>query len=68
MPKMKTHKSTAKRLKVTSGGKVLHKRPGSAHLLAKKSRRRKRRFKVLKAIHGVDRKRLVRLIEPGGDL
>lgn len=68
MPKMKTHKATAKRLKVTGSGKIMHKRAGGAHLLAKKSRRRKRRYKVLVAIKGVDSKRLRKLIGPGGEL
>jgi large subunit ribosomal protein L35 len=68
MPKMKTHKATAKRLKVTGSGKILHKRPGGAHLLAKKSRRRKRRFKVLVAVRKVDAKRYSKLIGPGGEL
>jgi large subunit ribosomal protein L35 len=68
MPKMKTHKATAKRLKVTGRGKIMHKTPGGAHLLSGKSRRRKRRFKLLKPIHRVDRKRLSELIGPGGEL
>ena len=68
MPKMKTHKATAKRLKVTGSGKIMHKRAGSAHLLAKKSRRRKRRYKVLAEVHGVERRRLRTLIGPGGEV
>jgi len=42
MPKMKTHKGTAKRIKVTSTGKLLRRRAFGAHLLAKKSKSRKR--------------------------
>jgi large subunit ribosomal protein L35 len=68
MPKMKTHKATAKRLKVTGRGKIMHKAPGGAHLLSGKSRRRKRRFKLLKPIHPADRQRLSQLIAPGGEL
>ena len=42
MPKRKTSKSAAKRLKVTARGKLKFKRPGRGHLLTSKSRKRKR--------------------------
>ena len=42
MPKMKTHKGTAKRIKLTSTGKLLRRRAFGNHLLSKKSNRRKR--------------------------
>ncbi len=42
MPKMKTHKGTAKRVKRTSTGKITRRRAFGGHLLAKKSNRRKR--------------------------
>ncbi len=42
MPKMKTHKGTAKRVKLTASGKVTRRRASGGHLLAKKSNRRKR--------------------------
>lgn len=42
MPKMKTHKGTAKRIKLTSTGKVTRRRASGGHLLAKKSASRKR--------------------------
>jgi len=42
MPKMKTHKGTAKRIKLTSTGKLMRKRAFGNHLLAKKSNSRKR--------------------------
>ncbi len=45
MPKMKTHKGTAKRIKVTPTGKVMRRRASGNHLLAKKSKRRKRVIK-----------------------
>lgn len=44
MPKMKTHKGAAKRIKITSTGKMKHRRPGRNHELAKKSKNRKRNF------------------------
>lgn len=42
MPKLKTHKGTAKRIKVTPTGKVMRGRAGGNHLLQKKSKARKR--------------------------
>ena len=42
MPKMKTHKGTAKRVKLTGSGKVTRRRASRGHLLAKKSASRKR--------------------------
>lgn len=42
MPKLKTHKGTAKRIKVTRKGKLLRRRASGNHLLQKKSAARKR--------------------------
>lgn len=42
MPKMKTHKGTAKRVKLTATGKVTRRRAMGNHLLSKKSASRKR--------------------------
>ena len=44
MPKLKTRKSAAKRLKQTATGKFRHYRAGKRHILTKKSRKRKRRL------------------------
>lgn len=66
MPKMKTHKATAKRLKVTGSGKIMHKVAGASHLLSKKSSRRKRRLAIPVALATVDVQRIKQLIAPGG--
>ena len=42
MPKLKTHKGTAKRIKMTSTGKLTRRRAYGGHFLAKKSKSRKR--------------------------
>lgn len=42
MPKLKTHKGTAKRIKMTSTGKLTRRRAFGGHMLAKKSKSRKR--------------------------
>jgi len=43
MPKQKTHKGLSKRVKITAGGKVRHKRAGGSHLMSGKSAKRRRR-------------------------
>ena len=48
MPKMKTHKSAAKRYKVTATGRIVRRQAGIGHLLQHKSASRKRRiFKMI---------------------
>jgi large subunit ribosomal protein L35 len=44
MPKQKTHKGLAKRVKVTARGKVKHRRAGAGHLMSGKSAKRRRRL------------------------
>jgi large subunit ribosomal protein L35 len=44
MPKQKTHKGLAKRVKVTAKGKVKHRRAGSGHLMSSKNAKRRRRL------------------------
>ncbi len=43
MPKMKTHRSAAKRFRITRKGKVLHRKATGNHMLTKKSGSRRRR-------------------------
>jgi large subunit ribosomal protein L35 len=45
MPKMKTRKSIAKRVKITARGKLFRCRPGGAHLKSRKTPKRIRRFR-----------------------
>jgi large subunit ribosomal protein L35 len=52
MPKLKTHKATAKRIKLTSTGKLTRRRAFGTHMLAKKSKSRKRAIHVSAAITG----------------
>jgi len=50
--KMKTHKGTAKRMKVTVTGKITRRRASGAHLMAKKSKSRKRAIKTIAIVTG----------------
>ncbi|XP_057967179.1 large ribosomal subunit protein bL35c [Malania oleifera] len=51
--KMKTHKASAKRFRVTGNGKIVRRGAGKQHLLYKKSKRRKLR---LSKMHPVSRR------------
>jgi large subunit ribosomal protein L35 len=44
MPKMKTHRATAKRFRITRKGKVLHAKATGNHMLTKKSGSKRRRI------------------------
>lgn len=44
MPKLKTHKGTAKRVKKSASGKLMRERAYGNHLLQKKSASRKRKI------------------------
>jgi large subunit ribosomal protein L35 len=65
---MKTHKATAKRIKVTGTGRVMHKRAGASHMLMRKSAARKRRLAIPAEFARCDMKRIAKLIAPGGDV
>lgn len=52
MPKLKTHKGVAKRVKLTSSGKLTRSRAFGSHLLAKKSKSRKRNINTSASITG----------------
>jgi large subunit ribosomal protein L35 len=52
MPKIKTRRSAAKRVKVTAKGKIKHWSPNKSHILTKKSRKRKRNLRKAKYLEG----------------
>ena len=62
MPKIKTRKSAAKRVKITGKGKVKHWSPNKSHLLVKKSSRRKRRLEKGKYLTGETAEEFKRLV------
>jgi large subunit ribosomal protein L35 len=62
MPKNKTHKGTAKRIRVTSGGKLKRERAGRRHLLEKKSSKVTRRLEGTTDVADNDAKRIKRLL------
>jgi large subunit ribosomal protein L35 len=57
MPKNKTHTGTAKRIKVTGSGRLLHQRAGKRHRLEKKPSTLTRRLDGVAEVSAADRKR-----------
>ena len=62
MPKIKTHKSAAKRYKLTGTGKVRYKKQGLRHILTKKNAKRRRRLRLSATLSPVETKRVRRLL------
>lgn len=63
MPKMKTHKSTAKRFKYTGSGKLMRTKIGKSHLRRKKSKRVKYQFdNMIEVTASGDKKRVQKLL------
>lgn len=65
--KQKTHKSTAKRFRITRTGKVLHMKARRSHLQRRKSARAKRLFQELLPTAPGDAQRVRRLLPYGRD-
>jgi large subunit ribosomal protein L35 len=61
MPKNKTHKGTAKRIRVTGSGKLRREQAGRRHLLEKKTSRLTRRLEGTESVAKADVKRINRL-------
>jgi large subunit ribosomal protein L35 len=62
MPKMKTHKATAKRFRVTGKGRLRQRKQGSSHLKRKKSKRSRREMRRDVKTDPVNVKRIERLL------
>ncbi len=56
MPKMKTHRGTAKRFRVTGSGKIMRSKAYKSHILTKKSPKRKRNFRHETELAAADNK------------
>jgi large subunit ribosomal protein L35 len=62
MPKQKTHKGTAKRVRVTGGGKLMREQANNQHKFEHKSSTRKRRLEKDQVISKADTKGLKKLL------
>jgi len=62
MPKMKTRRSAAKRFKKTGSGKIKRNKAYFAHILTKKSSKRKRKLGQTGTVAPADEKRIKKMI------
>jgi large subunit ribosomal protein L35 len=58
MPKMKTHKGTKKRFRLTATGKVKHRSAGTSHLAASMSAKRKRNLRGTTVVNKVEAQKI----------
>ena len=65
MPKLKTKKSIAKRMKITKSGKVKRRKPGARHYKAGKSSGRKRSLRGVDLVVGKRAATYKVLLAPG---
>jgi large subunit ribosomal protein L35 len=62
MPKLKTHKGMAKRIRITRNGKLIRAHALKSHLLEKKSSKRKRNYRAAQAASPADATQIRRLL------
>jgi len=58
MPKMKTHKATKKRFRLTAKGKVRHRQAGTSHLATRKTHKQKRQLRGTSGVDKVEAKKI----------
>jgi large subunit ribosomal protein L35 len=64
MPKIKTHKATAKRFRYTGRGKLMRTKIGKSHLRRKKPRRVKALFDQMIEVENAGSKKRVKRLAP----
>ena len=64
MPKIKTHKATAKRFRYSGSGKLLRTKIGKSHLRRKKPRRVKALFDEMLVVENTGSKKRVKRLAP----
>lgn len=62
--KLKTHKATAKRFRMTSGGKLVRTKSGKGHLRRRTPKRTKRQFTKMIPVKGKSIQQRVRRLAP----
>jgi large subunit ribosomal protein L35 len=62
MPKIKTHRGAAKRLKLTKSGKIKRAKAYKSHILTKKTAKRKRGLRQPGLVSHADEKRIKKLL------
>jgi large subunit ribosomal protein L35 len=64
VPKIKTHKATAKRFKVTARGKLMRTHIGKSHLRRRKAQRNKRAFDRRVEYENFERTKKIKQLAP----
>ena len=62
MPKRKTSKTAAKRVKQTASGKYKFKKQGNRHIAGSKTRKRKRRLRAAAILSEPEQKRIKKIL------
>lgn len=65
MPKLKTHKGTAKRVRLTASGKAKRGHSHARHILTKKTSKRKRNLDIDTLVSESDMERITRMLPYG---
>lgn len=67
MPKLKTHKGAAKRIRITASGKFKRGHSHARHILTKKTNKRKRLLDIDGLVAKADQKRVEAMLPYGRD-
>ena len=62
MPKIKTRRGAAKRLRKSGAGKIMRAKTNRRHILTKKSSKRKRQLRGKTTVHPADARRIQKTI------
>ncbi len=62
MPKIKTNRGAAKRVKLTKKGKIKRAQAGAAHILTKKSSKRKKKLRQGALVHASQERTIKRML------
>lgn len=62
MPKMKSHRGAAKRMRVRKGGTIRRGKATATHNLTSKSSKRKMGLRKIEAVHEADKSRVKRML------
>lgn len=65
MPKMKTHRGAAKRMKKTGTGRIKRMKAYKSHILTKKTQKRKRNLRKANLVSKADEKQVKRMLPYG---
>jgi large subunit ribosomal protein L35 len=67
MPKLKTHKGAAKRVRMTATGKIKRGHSHARHILTKKTNKRKRQLDIDTLVAKADHERVMSMLPYGRD-